>query len=140
MSKINTVSTAFENALNALNDFRDDLITSIDQKKAQLFGLLDSIAADTNDLSDLGRVCKTVGNTLLSLSDDFATIAGNIDDTILVCDEIPVGSIGTFRGYCADCGLELHIGDTYMDDGDGEIHCMDCVEKFAAAEEVTANV
>jgi hypothetical protein len=140
MNKINTVSIAFENALNALNDLRDDLVTSIDQQKTQLLGLLDNIAVDTNDLSDLGKVCRTVGNALLALSDDFATITDNIHNTILVRDEIPVGSISTFRGYCADCGLELHIGDTFMDDGDGEIHCMACVEKFAAAEEVTANV
>ena len=134
MTRLNSVSTAFETALNSLNDFKAELIDSIDQKKNALMGLLDSIAADTNDLHDLGIICGVVGKTLLEIKDNCNEITGNIDDTLLVVDEIPAGSYGTFVGYCADCGLELHVGDTYMDDGDGEIHCMECTEKFANAE------
>lgn len=134
MTKLTTVSNAFETALNSLHDFKADLIDSLDQKKNQLLGLLDSIAADTNDLSDLGKVCGVVGRTLLAIESDCATIVSNIDDTVLSINDIPAGSLGTFVDYCATCGKELHISDVYMNDGDGEIQCMDCVEKFAAAE------
>lgn len=138
MTNFDTVSANLESAINSINDLHASLISRLDNSKNTLLSLLDDIAMTKNDLATLGKLCGNAGTALLNIGSDCSVVCGHVNDVLLSCDDIPLGSIGTFVSYCADCGAELHVGDTYMDDGDGDLHCMDCVDAFAKAENTNA--
>lgn len=144
MNKLNAINENLTAALTNIDSLSTELIKDANAKKDSLLQILADLGETYGLMKGLGKICATAGATLFNLGDYCDTAAGKVHETLREFDNIPVGSYGTFVGFCDECGEELHAGDEYEVVAPGEVICAKCAttpeETAPVAEEVPANV
>ena len=126
MNRLNAISTSLNTILSEIANLNRDLIDTADSQKANLLEILAQLGATRSTMRGLSSLCESAGAALLDVSEACDEVVDKVDETLDWVDGIPVGSYSTFVGFCENCGVELHVSDSYEHIDNYEVLCTKC--------------
>lgn len=126
MNRLNAISISLNTILSEISNLNRDLINTADSQKASLLEILAQLGETRSTMRGLSSLCENAGTALLDISEACDDVVEKVDDTLDWVDNIPVGSYGTFVGFCENCGIELHTSDNYEHVDTYEVLCTQC--------------